>query len=300
MLEHLKLLQVRAHFTAQEAGQLPPYLGSTLRGILGHCLRDFVCIHPMLRCHLCELSTSCAYALSFNSPGNEAGAVNPFVIHVPVRDKEKWQPGDRLTFDITIIGRAADMSGFYLDGLLAMSQRGWGANRMRFALTQITDPLTNSLIWSGGRTWLRNLQPTPILSAERSASSALIQFDTPLRLLIKRSLCRQPTFRDLIHSISRRVGLLSHAYTGQRIQWDETALLDRAEGIQTVEENWRFVDFERYSMTYDRKLSLPAIEGWARYEGDLTLFIPWLEAGKRLHVGKNATHGFGHYQVFYG
>ena len=35
------------------------------------------------------------------------------------------------------------------------------------------------------------------------------------------------------------------------------------------------------------------------YEGDLTPFIPLLEAGRILHVGKNSTIGFGRYSVAY-
>lgn len=60
------------------------------------------------------------------------------------------------------------------------------------------------------------------------------------------------------------------------------------------------IDFERYSMTqHDNKLSLPAIEGWALYEGDLTPFTSLLEAGQWLHAGKNTTIGFGHFYTAY-
>lgn len=47
------------------------------------------------------------------------------------------------------------------------------------------------------------------------------------------------------------------------------------------------------------RLELPAQIGWVMYEGDLSGFIPYLEAGQYLHVGKNTTIGFGHYHIFY-
>ena len=47
------------------------------------------------------------------------------------------------------------------------------------------------------------------------------------------------------------------------------------------------------------RLDLPAIEGWIVFDGDLTELTPILEAGKYFHVGKGATIGFGHYEVFY-
>jgi len=40
--------------------------------------------------------------------------------------------------------------------------------------------------------------------------------------------------------------------------------------------------------------------GYARYEGDITPFTPLLEIGQLIQIGKNTTHGFGHYEIYYG
>lgn len=295
---HIEILTLRASFQAEESGTLPAYLGSTIRGILGHCMRNAACTNPGVQCHLCHVSDDCEYARSFNSPGNVAGAVNPFVIHAPVRDKTAWKAGDRCIFNITILGKATQAADFYLKGLIAMGGRGWGVNRMRFSISHITNSRNNTLVWSGGKTWLQNLKASPLIVNGKKATSVLIQFDTPTRILVKRQLCTKLTFENIVQSLVRRIGLLSHAYSGKLLEWDEEELIKKAKDIRTVEESWRFVDFKRYSITYDKKLALPAIEGWARYEGDLTPFTELLEIGKLLHVGKNATHGFGHYEVF--
>ncbi|MCS7461185.1 CRISPR system precrRNA processing endoribonuclease RAMP protein Cas6 [Paenibacillus doosanensis] len=295
----MNVLTLRAFFIAKESGELPPYLGSTLRGILGHCLRDFACIAPGVRCHLCEHSAGCGYAKYFCSPGNVAGAVNPYVIYTSIRDKTVWRTGDSCVFDITLIGETVHSAGYYLDGLVAMGNRGWGAGRMRFSLEQVINPNSGTLVWSNGKSWLRNVSFSTISSNERKASGALIRFDSPTRVLIQRNLCRKLSFATLVQSLTRRISLLSHAYSNRLLPWDEEKLVAEAQRVRTVEEHWSSVDFKRYSINHDRELSLPAIEGWARYEGDLTPFTPLLDAGTRLHVGKNATHGFGHYQVYY-
>jgi CRISPR-associated endoribonuclease Cas6 len=296
---HIEILTLRASFQAEESGTLPAYLGSTIRGILGHCMREAACTNPGVQCHLCHVSADCEYARSFNSPGNVAGAVNPFVIHAPVRDKTAWKAGDPCNFNITILGKATQAAEFYLNGLIAMGKRGWGVNRMRFSISHITNSRNNTLVWSGGKTWPQNLKASPLNVNEKQAKSVLIQFDTPTRILVKRQLCKRLTFENIVQSLVRRISLLSHAYSSKRMEWDEDELIEKAKNIRTLEENWRFVDFKRYSITYDKKLALPAIEGWARYEGDLTPFTELLEAGKRFHIGKNATHGFGHYKVFW-
>lgn len=299
MFGHIKTLTLRAIYEAQGKGSLPPYLGSTIRGVIGHRLREFACHYPDMKCHLCHLAKECSYALHFCSPGNDAGAVNPYVIRPLVRDKLHWQTGDSLPFDITLIGYTADQAGLFIDALQDDKSQGWGAGRMPFRLQQIIDPLRQTLIWNDGKAWLRNCRPEPLQLGERRAHAAIVRFDSPVRLLVSQQLRRAISFADLIQSLSRRLALLSHAYTGHRLQWDEEALLEEAGKIRTAAQQWREVDFKRYSINRTNKLALPGIEGWARYEGDLTPFTPILAAGERLHIGKNATIGFGHYSVSY-
>ncbi|MFC4600951.1 CRISPR system precrRNA processing endoribonuclease RAMP protein Cas6 [Cohnella hongkongensis] len=200
---------------------------------------------------------------------------------------------------MTLIGHSTRQAGLFLDALQEMGTRGWGAARLPFQLEQVIDPIRNTLIWSGGKTWMRNCQSQPLPWIEKQAQVAVVRFHTPVRVLIKRELCTNLTFENIIQSISRRLVLLSQAYTDHTLHWDEDAVLQAARSVRTVEQQWRYIDFERYSMTRNGKLSLAAIEGWARYEGELTAFTPLLEAGQHIHLGKNATIGFGHYSVVY-
>ncbi|MEG2146825.1 MAG: CRISPR system precrRNA processing endoribonuclease RAMP protein Cas6 [Lachnospiraceae bacterium] len=302
MFEHIDILTMRASFAAQDEGSLPPYLGSTLRGILGHCMREFVCLTPRAKCYLCSKRGGCSYAQCFCTPGNEGGAVNPFVLHALVHGKTAWKVGDVCTFDITLIGKTTSQAGVFLDALQDMGKRGWGASRIPFQLEQIINPDSKALFYSCGKTWMRNIQPHSLTSSERTATAALVRFDTPLRILVKRELCRRLTFEIFVASLSRRVSLLSQAYTDKLVmwEWEEETLLEAARKVKVSQESWRFQDFRRYSMNQDgHSLPLPAMEGWVLYEGNLTPFIPLLEAGHILHIGKSSTIGFGHYDVVY-
>lgn len=299
LFRHINVLTLRATFEAIGYGQLPPYLGSTIRGVLGHCLRDFVCPHPEVKCHLCEISKQCAYAQNFCSPGHVAGSVNPFVIRSLTKDKINWSPGDTCQFEITLIGKSSEQAGLFVDAFQEMQFRGWGARRLPFKLIQVIDPIRKTLIWHDGKLWLRNCQPEPLICEERRARTTVVHFESPVRILVSRKLRQSLSFADLIQSITRRISLLSHAFTGHKLEWDEEAMLRDANRIKTTAQQWRTVHFSRYSMNRADKLELPAIEGWARYEGDLTPFTPILAAGERLHVGKNPTIGFGYFQVIY-
>lgn len=296
----MKTLTLRATFSALGSGRLPPYLGSTIRGLLGHCIRDLVCPTPHVKCYVCEISDNCAYAQNFSTPGHQAGSVNPYVLHVLTRGKVEWKEADISQFDITLIGRSSEQGGLMVDALQEMEKRGWGAARIPFKLLKITDPIRNTLIWHQGKMWLRNFHPQPLDCEERFARTAVIHFETPVRVKQGQNLKYSLSFADLIQSLSRRMALLSHAYTENRLEWNESEMLAAARLVRTADENWKENKFKRFSMNKEGKdLYLPAIEGWARYEGDITPFTPILAAGQRLHIGKNTTHGFGRFHVDY-
>jgi hypothetical protein len=293
------MLTFHVVLASTEEGKLPAYLGSTLRGALGHSMRRFVCVFPDRRCHLCELASSCSYAIHFNSPGNDGGAVNPFVLNPITQDKLVWNKGDLCEFNLTLIGDSAVHAGIYLDAIQDMAARGLGVGRLPFDVLQITNASTNALIWHAGKAWLRNCRPSRPEFAPRASKAVLVRFDTPVRVISGQRLHQRLSFVDLAHSLYRRIELLSQAYSQERFIWESHSVLKAADQIQTSVEYWEPIEFERYSMTRGGTLQLGAIRGWARYEGELTPFTPILEAGKLLHAGKNATIGFGHYQLAY-
>lgn len=295
----LKVLKLRAVFKAEDNGELPAYLGSTIRGLLGHAMRDSVCVAPNVRCHLCEYSDTCEYTAHFNSAGNVAGSVNPYVLYVPIRNKVYWQRGDLLTFDITIFGRSTLAADFYVSSILLMAEYGWGANRLKFSPVQIMNVYDKSIIWSDGQIWAHNLRPNLVHIKERMTNGVLLRFNSPTRVVMKQKLQRSLSFEQIIQSILTRMSLLLHAYEGVILDLNEEEILKKAQQVQTVEENWRFVDFKRYSRTYNRKLELPSIEGYVRFKGDITPFTPLLEIGEIVQIGKNTTHGFGNYNLYY-
>ena len=291
---------MRATYECQEEGRLPSYLGSTIRGILGHCIRDFCCDFPDKRCFQCEKKDNCLYVQCFSNTGGEAGAVNPYVLYVHGEGRERWKKGDLCVFDLTLLGSGTERAGIYLDALQAAEKRGWGAARLSFRLMQVIDSDSGNVIYAGGKCWFRNLSPKPLQTTGRNASYASLFFDTPLRIVSGDKLFDKLPFDTFIQFLIRRISLLTKAYTDFQLEWKEEELLNQARKIKTLDEYWREVPFIRYSMNQkDGKLKLSSRTGWILYEGDLSGFVPILEAGKYLRVGKGATIGFGHYDISY-
>jgi len=77
---------------ALERTVLPPYLGSTLRGALGHALKDAACVVEHRDCRRCPLQDTCAYPYLFETPvpldirelRGQTHAPLPFLIEPPL------------------------------------------------------------------------------------------------------------------------------------------------------------------------------------------------------------------------
>ena len=300
MFEFITIITLRATYECQEEGSLPSYLGSTIRGILGHCIRDFFCENQGEKCFRCRKKETCLYVRCFSNTGKEAGAVNPYALYVHGAGRERWKKGDQCIFDLTLFGTGTEQAEIYLDALQAAELKGWGASRLAFRLIQVSDPESGKMIYTGGKSWICNLVSRPLQITGRNVSYANLLFDTPLRIVSGKHLFEKLSFEMLIQFLIRRISLLTLAYTDYQLEWDKEELLEQARKVKTVDEYWREIPFTRYSMNQEKgKLELPSREGWILYEGDLTDFVPILEAGKYLRIGKGATIGFGHYEVFY-
>lgn len=300
MFTYMNWLTLRVTFEAQRNGNLPVYLGSTVRGVLGHSLRKMVCPTPKLKCAKCVLAEDCAFTKYFASWKNPAGSVNPFVLHVLTMGKTHWQKGDICEFDITLFGAVNQRIDLIIEMIRRVEQFGWGSERIPFQLLKITNLTTQKLVWCNNKKWLKNATSKPLDCQEQQASYVFMQFDVPLRLEKSHQLITEPSFEDIIRATTRRISLLSHAYASHQLEWDEEAMLAVAREVKTSKAKWQRNEFRRYSMNQkNNELKVDNITGWACYEGDITPFTPLLEAGQLLHIGRNATHGFGRYTIDY-
>src|SRR5918996_2898044 len=110
----LALARYRVTFEALEPLALPEYLGSTLRGAFGHAFRKLCC--PAAPGATCPIPAACPYHLVFETappPDSQALRTHeeiprPFVIAPPHAAAEQYGRGDRVVFDLTLIGRARE------------------------------------------------------------------------------------------------------------------------------------------------------------------------------------------------
>jgi len=92
----------------------PPYLGSALRGLLGHGLRRTVCVTRRKTCVDCPLTDSCVYTRLFEPTAHASGSARiPYVLSVV----QAFQAGGRL-------GLGPRRVGFDVDELATLGALG--------------------------------------------------------------------------------------------------------------------------------------------------------------------------------
>lgn len=194
MFNFINVVKLQAAFAVERGGHLPEYLGSTIRGVMGHCFRELVCSEQNRKCFTCNRQYDCPYVLNYCNTCGEGGAVNPFVLYPHTQRKTEWKPGDVCIFDLTLFGQAALHPDIFTKALKRMEKKGWGAERLPFRLQRIVDLDSKKLIYACNGTWLDNVGCDTMQIREKNAGMALIVFDTPVRIVSGGDVCTELPF----------------------------------------------------------------------------------------------------------
>jgi hypothetical protein len=110
----------------------------------------------------------------------------------------------------------------------------------------------------------------------------------------------EPEFGVLFSRVRDRVSQLRSLYGDGALEIDFRAMGQRAQAIAMTRCELRHEDAERYSRTQKAAHPLSGFLGVAEYQGDLTEFMPYLEAARWTGVGRQTVWGKGEidYEAF--
>ncbi len=283
---------LRVSLNALERAELPPYLGSTLRGALGQAL-------------LQTDKEACAF-LYRNSEKEDmdAGKVvaKPYMIIPPEiqRPQTVIEQGEKLNFELLLFGSAEESVSAVVSALEQLYRFGLGARRYRFDLSEIINSQTQRIIWRKGKYFKEAVTAAEIQGEElQNVTGVVIKICTPLRIRHGGRLVKKILFQTLIRNITNRIMELTERYGGWIDQEEADRLLVLAEKVSTVHEEIKVERMERYSNRTNGKMDFSGLIGTIEYEGDLTPFVPWMYAAQKLHIGRNTTFGMGKIQVYF-
>ncbi len=306
----------RFDIEAFEPLNLPAYKGSTLRGGFGYAFKKMVCIEKDWRkCTPCRLGNTCPYGYIFETSVPEDSEVLrslrevpiPFIIEPPLDEKTTYRPGDRLSFNVVLVGRAINYLPYFILAFQELGRAGIGQPRGKYVLQRISAihpwQKTSELIYDGVDVKVggRDLSVTQAHVAERAGTlptnQLTLHFLTPTRLKHRGKYVRQPEFHVIVRNLLRRISSLSYFHCGQLWEADFRGTIAAAEKIKTAHSDVTWVDWDRFSGRQKRRVNLSGFVGQATYQGHLTPFLPLLALGELVHVGKATVFGHGKYQV---
>ncbi|MFQ5851041.1 MAG: CRISPR system precrRNA processing endoribonuclease RAMP protein Cas6 [Candidatus Binatia bacterium] len=308
----LRILPLRITLQAETLIQLPPYKGSTLRGGFGHAFKDAVCVVEHRECERCILRSRCAYPYVFDTvvPENAArlrkypAAPHPFVLLPPLEEKRAYEPGERIGFALTLIGKGADYLPYFIYALARLGERyGLGRDRGRFSVDSVawlSPEGAEGVIYEGREKILRNsFRPLTLkdLPLSDPGPEVTLNFLTPTRIVYGGALTQAPEFHVVVRALLRRLSNLAYFHCGSDLKLDFRGLIAEAEKVKTASSRLGWYDWERYSARQEARMKLGGFVGEITYAGGLEPFMAFLRLGELLHVGKGTSFGLGKYVI---
>src|SRR3990172_6721043 len=302
---HFAKFNFTAH--ARDTILLPPYKGSTFRGGFGNTFKRVVCIRSNKDCDTCLLRDRCIYLYIFETPPPAETAVmrkyetapHPFVIEPFEDTRTTFEPGEPLSFGLVLIGKAIDHLPYFIYTFEELGNSGIGKGRGRYILDAVhTLGDSSEQIYSSQERKLKGpVQPLTVSESSGGNGHTLsLSFLTPTRIVYEDHLVDHPEFHMMIRNLLRRIAHLSYFHCeGDSSEFDFRGFIQRAMAVTIKEKSIEWYDWERYSARQDTRMKLGGFVGDITFEGDLAEFIPYLQAGEHVHIGKGTSFGLGKY-----
>ncbi len=326
MWRHISLTILHTEYRTKRACELPEYLGSTFRGVLGQELHAVSCAETASPCELCRRPDQCAAGALFGSQftghsgshstpraertaggGGGFDQPRPYILAPPSRNRGAYAPGESIRLGLTIVGRSRAWYPWVVAAMAGIGRRGLGAERRNLSLAQIIavgpagaqtviDTETRGVNdkipeLSGGQIVALGPEPT---------SQAVVAFMTPADLKRKGQRIDQLDGPTFFRRLIRRIGTLVESYCtipADAGPCDFRALGALADQVTVKEQDVSMQTWERYSNRLESKHPLSGLVGHALLSDIPEPLWPYLILGQWVHVGKSASFGQGRYIV---
>jgi CRISPR-associated endoribonuclease Cas6 len=249
------LLSCRFVLAARRRLQFPPGMaGNVLRGALGSALREVVSGEDYLR----------MFEPAGGGPSGLSNWPRPFAIRCAALNGRILEPGERFCFGIHLFDFRNPALEYFTQ---AFAQ--W-AHLISVEHTSVTVDL--------------DAQRLPV-------SHIRVEFQTPTEL--KSADGDANDFSVLLARARDRVSTLRSLYGPGPLEIDFRGVAERARSVKNVRCELKHIAVERRSRRTGQRHGIGGLVGFVEYEGDLTEFLPYLEAASFTGVGRHCTWGNG-------
>ncbi len=315
--QEIPFVRLAYTYRCQEELHLPRYKGSALRGAFGHALKKVTCALRRASCTECLLRQSCVYVYVFETPPPPGSrrlrlypaAPHPFVLRPPADPRLRFAPGEALSGELLLIGRAIDYLPYFVYTLEVLGQEGLGRGRGRAELVEVREldrrqqpvgeiyAATTGLLTAPTQAARRQTKAAAAQSPHQALDLSL-EFLTPVRLKYQGRFLERLEFHHLIRNLLRRLASLAYFHCGldpEAFSFKET--IAAAEIVLSSSCQLQWLDWERYSSRQQSRLLMGGLIGKIQFREVPPPFFSLLLTGEDLHVGKMASFGLGRYEM---
>jgi len=272
---------------------------ATIRGGFGITLRKLVCPTIEIPCTGCILRQNCIYCYLFETiPASDAARMrqykaipHPFTL---------WcaQQGDIVNVKLVLIGKAIKSLPYFVYTLNKLGSQGLGKGHIRYRLLQVSTD--NRLLYEDGKSDVF-MEFDPDICQVREAKAAqgecTLDFYSPLLLRKDGRIVDRYDNYAFFATLLRRITTLYAIHCDGENFDDCRELLRKWENSIAAEVKMEWVKNKRFSTRQKREIDYDGFTGEVKLTGDIGTFLPFLEAGEILSVGKNTAFGFGKYRL---
>jgi hypothetical protein len=316
MLDSFRIARYRFDLEAVDELHMPAYQGSTFRGGFGYAFKKMVCFQSDWRaCTPCSRGNDCPYGYIFETTA-PAGLIAPldmheitppFVIEAPSDARRIYRPGERLGFELLLVGRAIAYLPYFLMAFQELGRAGIGKPPGRYVLQRISAVhpwrREHEVVYDGidvrigGRDLSIGWADVAAWASELPTDQLTLRFLTPTRMKYQNGYVIRPAFHVLMRSLLRRISALAFFHCGEAWDGDARELIAAAEHVVTAQAAVEWADWDRFSGRQRQRVPLGGFVGEMTYQGDLAPFHTLLALGALVHVGKATVFGHGRYEI---
>lgn len=300
---------------------LPKYKGSALRGGFGYVFKKVACMSRGKECNKCILKTRCAYSYVFETPPPTDSKIlrkypnvpHPFVIEPPFEEKEIYDMGEIIKFNLILIGKAIEYIPYFVYTFDELGNVGLGKERGKYVIEKLENIIVDNYgdlkeykIYDGDNKILldKNYKFNYSYFEEKLKGSFPVKmvdlkFLSPIRIKYEGNITSRLEFHILLRNMLRRLSALSYFHCNEQLDIDYREIIDKAKSIKTEKQDIEWYDWKRYSTRQESEMSLGGFIGNVTFSGDLEEFLPFIVLCSHVHVGKACTFGLGKYEVDY-
>lgn len=317
MMNRFSFAKFRFQIIAENEFSLPSFTGTTIRGGFGFQFKKIVCLKKELPdCHDCALKKVCAYAYIFETfPPEDSEKLRkiqdiprPFVLEPPEDSKRLYKKGEKIEFNLVLIGKGIDYLPYFIFTFKELGKKGLGREKGRFFLERVSVPMdleekNFKTIYEGKDEALSGSYQvwdlTFLMKGKNpgKVDEITLNFITQTRIKHNGKLLKDPEFHHIIRALLHRISALSYFHCGEELNIDFKGTIERANRIKILESNLKWKEIERFSTRQKRRMRLGGFVGRVKFKGDFNEFMPFLLLGEQVHIGKSCTFGFGKFRI---